>query len=106
MGGRNVAMLPSRYAIEHFNMPLPSGVLMYFHSSLVELRRVSMLVFNAVRNVPACEQVDGGVRLSTERPKEGSSKFAGFRSVICLRIRSPVPGRINVAFLSFYVLAY
>jgi hypothetical protein len=94
-------MLPNRYASEHFNIPLASGVFKYLQKSFAE----STLLSTAVLKVPACDQMlPGASRLSSEFWRLDPSKFAGFRRVICLRTRSPVFGRINVPFLSFYSL--
>jgi hypothetical protein len=98
-------MLPKTYAREHFKIALASGVFRYTQNSLAD----STVLSSAVRNVPACEYCEC-VRLSGVSDSSpsmglylaGPSKFDEPRRVICLRIRSPVPGRIKVPFLSFW----
>jgi hypothetical protein len=76
-------------------MPLAVGVCSHRQNSFA----ASTDLPRAVLNVPACEydlrRSGGG------EPLRGPSKFAGLRRVICRRTRSPVPGRMNVPFLSF-----
>lgn len=98
-------MLPNKYASEHFSIPLASAVFEYLKDSVQKSFADATVLSTAVRNVPACEKVLARRRVLL-RPSSGScgagpSKFAEFRSVICLRTRSPVPGRIKVPFLSF-----
>lgn len=98
MGGKKVAMLPSKYARELFRMPFAAGVCSHVQNS----HHDSTVLSTAVRKVPAWEYVRRRGRIEDpELEREGPSKFEGLRRVIWRRTRSPVPGRMKVPFLSF-----
>jgi len=89
-------MHPSRYANEHFSIPLAVGVLNHstnlFHLALA----TSSVPFLALNPVLLRDKSSG----RSESDRAGPSKSIGDRKVICLRTRSPVPGRIKVPFFS------
>ena len=100
--GRNVAILPSKYASEHFRIPFAVGVFKYSRN----LSKASTVLSIAVWKLPACESVrcNGSCRGPASREFRWGKrlKFEGFCKVIWRRKRSPVLGRMKVPFLSTY----
>lgn len=100
-------MLPSRYAKEHFRIPRPVGLFIQSH----DFPALALAFVIAVKRAPVfvCgRQWERGSRgSSSEELQESTRDGVGpskkvFRRVTWRLTRSPVPGRMKVAFLSLY----
>lgn len=97
--GRKVAMLPRRYAMEHFSMLFPSlDVAKSEHHSTAFLNRDPSRWGRVSSAEESCE---GGWRRGVVSSGSAMEPSGPPRSVKTRLTRSPVLGRINVAWRSY-----
>jgi hypothetical protein len=92
-------MHPSKYAREHLSMPFAVGVFSHSRNRCHRSLATSNVPFFALNPVFVLRVGSSGL---SDSERAAPSKSVA-RNVICLRTRSPVPGRMKVPFFSLYV---